>query len=188
MARIEYRNDVTRATEEMEGSDGRANVSSRVDGRAYYIARDQGQNYNMVFEHSAAADGQYSAYLQNTSTDKTLVVTHIGLNATNIARIKLWEVTGTATDGVSVVPKNTNLVSSNDAAAATALHDGGGTTIGGLSVSGAAIDDVQLSANGHEEFRLNDTLRLGQNDAIAIEMDTGTSTPLVFGLIAFFYE
>jgi len=187
MARIDYKNDRTRASEEAEGSDGRLNVSSRADNRAYYNSRDEGQCYTMTFDHTAAADGQYSFYLQNTSTDKTLVVSSVGVNATNIARLKLWQVTGTAADGVARAPKNTNLTSPNDAAA-TALHDGGGTPISGLTVSGDEVDDVQLSANTHEELRLSDRVRLGQNDAIALEMDTGTSTPGIFGVIFFYFE
>ena len=188
MARIEYKNDVTRSLEEAEGSDGRLNVSSRSDERAYYNSRDEGQTYTMTFDHASAADGQYSFYLQNTSTDKTLVVSSVGLNATNIARLKLWHVTGTAANGVARVPHNTNFASPNDAAASTALHDGGGTAISGLTTGGIEIDDIQISANGHDEFRLLDRLRLGQNDAIALEMDLGTSTPTIFGVIFFYYE
>ena len=188
MARIEFKNDVTRATEETEGSDGRLNVSSRVDGRAYYISRDQGQCYSMSFEHTTAGDGEYSFYLQNTSTDKELVVAIVDLNCTNISRFKLWEVTGTAANGAARVPKNTNLTSSNDAAASTALHDGGGTTISGLSTSGIELFDKQMEANTNLMVDVHDIVRLGQSDAIALEMDTGTSTPNVFGEVIFFYE
>lgn len=188
MARIEYRNDRTRAIEEAEGSDGRLNVSSRSDFRPYYNSRDEGQCYTMTFTHTAAANGEYSFYLQNTSTDKTLVVSSIGVNATNIAKLKLWEVTGTAANGVARTPKNTNFTSPNDAAANTALEDGGGTAISGLTTLGAEVDDIQLTQYGHDELRLSDRLRLGQNDAIALEMDTGTSTPEIFGVIFFYYE
>lgn len=188
MARIEFKNDMTRAIEEVEGSDGRFNVSSRSDPRPYYNSRDEGQSYTLTFDHATAGDGEYSFYLQNTSTTKVLVVSSIGLNATNIARFKLWEVTGTAGNGVSRTPKNTNLTSPNDAAAGTALHDGGGTAISGLTVAGAEIDDISVVANGHEEMRLSDRVRIGQNDAIALEMDTGTSTPTAFGVVFFYYE
>ena len=187
MARIEFKNDISRALEEAEGSDGRMNVSSRSDERAYYNSRDEGQCYSITFEHSASGDGQYSLYLQNTSTVKTLVVSSVGVNADNIARIKLWSVTGTAGDGVAVIPKNLNLASPNDAAV-TCLNDGGGTPISGLTVSGVAIDDIRMSADGHRELRIGDRLRLGQNDAIAIEMDTGTSSPLVHGVAFFYFE
>ena len=101
MAYIEFKNDRTRALEQLEGSDGRINVSARSDSRAYYISRDNGQAYSMTFNHPAAADGQYSFYMQNTATDKTLVIAHIGLNADNIARFKLWAVEGTVANGTS---------------------------------------------------------------------------------------
>ena len=188
MARIEVRNDVTRALEEVEGSDGRMNVSARADNRAYYNSRDEGQCYSMTYDHPTAADDEYSFYLQNTSTDKTLVITSVGVNVTNIARLKLWLVTGTAGDGVARIPRNLNDSSPNDAAASTALHDGGGTTISSLVVSGIKIDNIQLAANGHDEFHLDDRVRLGQNDAIAMEVHLATSTPTVFGTIFFYYE
>jgi hypothetical protein len=187
MARLEYKNDRTRALEEAEGSDGRLNVSSRSDDRSYYNSRDEGQTYSMTFEHPAAADGQYSFYLQNTSTSKALVIASIECNSDNIARLKLWQVTGTAANGVSLIPHNLNFSSSNDALV-TALHDGGGTAISGLTAAGIAIDQVSVAANGHENMQLKDRLRLGQNDAVALEMDTGTSTPLIFGVIFFYFE
>ena len=188
MARIEFKNDKTRALEEAEGSDGRMNVSARSDERAYYNSRDVGQCYTMTFNHPSAADGQYSFYLQNTSTDLTLVISSIGINSTNIARLKLWAVTGTAANGVARVPHNLNETSPNDAAASTALHDGGGTAISGLTTESIELDDIQLTANAHDEFRLSDRIRMGQNDALALEMDLGTSTPTIFGVIFFYYE
>ena len=108
MARIEFKNDVTRALEEMEGSSGRANVSARTDGRRYYVSRDEGQAYAMTFEHATAGDGEYSFYLQNTSPTRRLVVSSVGVNAVNIARFKLWYVTGTAANGVARIPVNLN--------------------------------------------------------------------------------
>ncbi len=188
MARIEFKNDRTRATEETEGSDGRLNVSSRSDSRPYYNSRDEGQCYTMTFNHPSAGDGEFSFYLQNTSVNQTLVVSSIGINADDIARFKLWFVTGTATNGVSRVPMNLNRTSPNDAAASTALHDGAGTAMDGFAVSGQEIDDIQLIKNGHAELRLTDRIRLGQNDAISLEMQLGTTTPDVFGVVFFYYE
>mgnify|MGYP003675253912 FL=1 len=85
-----------------------------------------------------------------------------------------------------LIPHNLNQSSSNDAEV-TALHDGGGTAISGLTTSGIQFDDISLSANTRRELRLEDSLLLGQNDAIALEMDTG-STPLVTGVVYFFME
>ena len=44
-----------------------------------------------------------------------------------------------------------------------------------------------LGAYGHEEFRLDDTIRLGQNDAIAIEYEAGT-TGDVAGVVFMYFE
>jgi len=37
-------------------------------------------------------------------------------------------------------------------------------------------------------LRLTDRLRLGQNDAVALEMDTTATTSNIFGVIFFYYE
>ena len=68
------------------------------------------------------------------------------------------------------------------------MHDGGGTAISGLTPESIELDDIQLTANAHDEFRLSDRIRMGQNDALALEMDLGTSTPTIFGVIFFYYE
>ena len=70
----------------------------------------------------------------------------------------------------------------------TALHDGSGTPISGLTTSGIQLDDIRMGANDHRELRLSDALHLGQNDAIALELDTATSTPLVHGVVFFYME
>ena len=111
MARVDFKDEVTGGDSQAEGSDNRLNVSARSDSRIYYNARDEGQCYTLVFDHPSAAAGQYSAYLKNTSTDKTLVVSHVGLNADDLAKFKLWFVTGTAANGVANIPANTNKVS-----------------------------------------------------------------------------
>jgi hypothetical protein len=57
------------------------------------------------------------------------------------------------------------------------------TGITGLTTDGL-IDFVYVPATGHEEFRLDDRLRLGQNDAIAVEYDEGTAgdmSGVIFG-------
>jgi len=186
MTTLSYPNDVTGSIQITHGSDGRLNVSSRTDGRGYYISRDQGQAYSLTFEHLSAADGEYSFYIQNTSTDKDMVIHAAGLNSVAAARLKLWEVTGTAVGAGDVVPHNSNLSSSNDAVGVFKIDTGG--AISGLTTAGIAIDDVQIGANGHEELRLQDRLRLGQNDAIALEMDTTASSSNVYGVVFFFYE
>ena len=184
---IGFENDVTGAQSRAKGSDGRLNVSSRSDSRGYYVSRDAEQSYSMVFEHTASANGQYSFYVKNTSTTSDFVISAVGVNSDLGANCKLWFVTGTAGDGVTCTPVNTNKSSAKDAEL-TCLHDGGGTTISGLSTAGV-IDYVKVGVDGHEELRLDDRVRLGQNDAIALEVDAVTSgTPLVFGVMFGYFD
>lgn len=186
MARIEYKNDTTRALEEAEGSAGRMNVDSRSGGIPYHNSKHQGQTYAMTFEHLAGASGEYSCYIKNTSTTKTLVVESVGLNSTALTRLKLEVVTGTAAGAGDIIPRNTNLESANDAVGIFKEDTGGAIT--GITDFGRPLDYVQCSAGGHEEMRLHERLRLGQNDAIAIELDNTATTSDVFGVVFFHYE
>ena len=53
---------------------------------------------------------------------------------------------------------------------------------------GAEFDHVNCLAGGHEEFRFQDQLRLGQNQAIGLRMDNGTAASQIFGVIYFYFE
>lgn len=117
-----------RASVSLSGGKGRQDTSSRSDPRGYYNSRDDEEAYSIAWFHPAAANGQYSFYLQNTSTIKTLVISSIGLNADDLAKFKLWFVKGVVANGTSITPVNLNKHASNDAAASTALEDGGGTS------------------------------------------------------------
>lgn len=185
MARIEYLNDVTGSLQEARGSDNRLNVSSRADSRSYYNSRDEGRTFALVFDHQTAAAAEESVYWQNTSTTRTLVISSIGLNCVQNARIKLKFVTGTATGGTAVTPVNMNKQSSN-AAEATARVGAAADAIGNLTDAGD-IDFAWVFTNGHEEMRLGDRVRLGQNDAIALEYVEGTSGDFA-GVIFGYYE
>lgn len=184
---IQFTSDSTGGIEKAQGSDGRFNVSSRSDTRAYYNSRDQGQAYSGVYEMTDASAGEFVAYMQNTSTTgKTFVVESIGINSEEASRVKLWYVIGTPTAGTAASSVNLNKSSSNSATG-IAL-EGGATPTGitGLTEDGL-IDFVYVQSGGHEEFRLRERLRLGQNDAIAIEYDTGT-TGDVGGVIFGYFE
>ena len=185
MARIEYKNDGTRALEEAEGSAGRLNVSSRSDSRAYYNSRDEKQTYSVCYDHQGAVAGELSLYIENTSATKELVIAAIGTNAAENARIKLWFVSGTAAGGSVLTPTNLNKGSSNDADSIVRVGNSGDAITGLTTIS--CIDFAAVQSMGHEEFRLGDTVRLGQNDAIAIEYDEGVTGDL-FGVSFMFFE
>jgi len=184
---IEIQNDVTRAKEDVEGSDGRMNVSSRQDSRMYYNSRDRKQAYSFVYNFDLAENNEVAAYLQNTSSDgKEIVIEHIGVNSDSAIRIEADFVTGTAAGGTTVTPTNLNRTSSN-AANASAMEGGSASTgVTGLTVA-AKIDRTSVAADGHQEFELKDSVRLGQNDAIAITVIEGTTAD-TFGVIYFYFE
>ena len=191
MSKIDFENDRTGAQEETKGSDHRLNVSSRVDGRGYYIARDQGRSFTLTFEHIAAAAGEYSMYWRNDDNDRELVISSIGVNTAEAARLKLFFVTTDAADptgGAEITPRNTSQTARPVASAvATSWQGTSGSGITGITADGAAIDQLNCTAAGHEEFRLLDRIRLGPGDAVAMEYDTGT-TGLVFGVVFGYYE
>jgi len=184
--RIEVKSDKTGSNEEVEGSDNRFNVSSRSDSRGYYNSRDEGLAFSFPFDFQSATAGEYGAYIKNTHTTKTLVVGSIGVNSVEASRMKLSVVSGTAAAGTTVTPANLN-VSSPNAAQATAMEGNSAATgITGLTEV-TLLDFLYCTATGHEEFRLGDRLRLGQNDAVALEYDEGTTGDMS-GVIFFFYE
>jgi len=184
--KIDFKNDNTRAMEEMEGSDGRANVSSRADSRGYYNSRDQGLCFSLPYAHTSSEAGEFVAYWKNTSQTKALIISSAGINADNLSKFKLHYVTGTAAGGTSATPTNLSSTAPH-AAEATAMVGGSAATgITGLTSTGV-IDCARAGAGGHEEFRLGDRLRLGQNAAIAIEYDAGTAGD-TDGVIFGYYE
>jgi len=154
MARIEFKNDSTRALEESEGSDGRLNVDARSGSLPYHISKHKGQAYAFVFEHLAGVTLEKCMYMQNTSTSKTLVVETITINATALTRFHLDVVVGTAAGAGDVVPRNVNLASANDAVGVFKQDTGGAIT--GTTVSGEPIDYLQVAADGRQEMNLSE--------------------------------
>ena len=187
MPEIQFTSDSTGALEKMQGSDGRANVSSRSDSRAYYNSRDKGQTYSMVFDFQDAAAGEYGFYSKNTSTTgQTLVIDEINLCAVQNARIKLWYVTGTAASGTLITPTNLNSSSGNSATATVMEGASAATGITGLTTAGL-IDFVYVSANDTKSMGLRERLRIAPGDAIAIEYDEGTTGDMS-GVVFGYYE
>ena len=186
MAEIDYRSDKTRAHEKAEGSDGRLNVSSRADSRAYYNSRDEGQTYSFGFTFTAAEAGEFAAYFKNTSATLTFVPTEIVVGADVAGKVKLCFVSGTAAAGTTVTPTNDNRVSSNAASAIAMEGNSAATGITGLT-SDALIETILYPASSSHSMAVSDSVRLGQNDAIAIEYDAG-GTATIAGTILGFYE
>lgn len=193
MARIEFINDENNAQGEVQGSDARLNVSSRSDSRAYYNSRDKSESYSVVFDDANADAGDYILYIKNTKTDgKELVVRSAGVNCEAAgSSFKLSMVTGTPSGGATLTPANLNQAGQAKSATTEVYGpaDSSSTPMTGLTED-KTIDHAGISgAWGHEEFRLGDTLRLGQDQACAIELDSTTAADVrAFGVVFFFFE
>lgn len=173
-------NDVTRALEEVEGSDGRMNVSSRSDSRSYYVSRDNGQVYTFNSEFDAVS-GQEVIYIKNTSSTKKLFISQIILGAGSEADWEVFEVTSGTAAGTSVTPKNLNLSSSNDAASTVF----GNAQVTG-SLSGDTISHIISSSATSVRLSYGDALILGQNDDISITYSSSASSEVEVTVQGFF--
>jgi len=181
---IQYTSDKTGSVEKSQGSDNRLNVSSRQDSRRYYNSRDESEAFSLVWDDTDSAAGDHIVYWKNTdTTGRELVFSSVGLNSANACSFKLHVVTGTAV-GTSITPACLNRASPKSAQAVTV--EAAGTAITGLTEQ-VEIDHAACTAGGHEEFRLDDSLRLGQDEAIAIEYEQGT-TGRTWGVIFAYYE
>lgn len=195
MADITFIDEITKADSRAGGSDKRVNVSSRSDGRGYYNSRDESQSFSMVFDDAGATAGDYVAYLKNTKTDGLqLVVRSIGVNCIAAGSIfKLHTVADTVSPGAgtSVTPVNLNQAGQAKTATvdAQAPTDSNSTPMT-ISATVDEVDEVGVPTTyGHGEFRLNDQLRLGQDQAIAIELEAAATTNVrTWGVIFFYFE
>lgn len=182
---MQYTSDKTKSLEKAQGSDNRLNVSSRQDSRSYYNSRDQSQAFSLIWDDSSSAAGDFIVYWKNTdTTGKVLVIDSAGLNSIENATFKLHIVTGTAASGTLISPVCLNQ-SAPKTAQAVAM-EAAGTAITGLTIV-KTFDHVMCSANSHEEMRLDDRLRIGQDQAIAVEYQQGT-TGQTLGVIFGYYE
>jgi len=168
--RIQFQNDVTRAFEEVQGSDGRLNVSSRADSRMFYVSRDNKQAYILRIEDDDAVAADLVASLRNDSKDKQLFITDIHFNSEQDATFKIAFGDSTTPTGTAVTPVNLNKGSSNDADV-TALGNG---AVGGVTAS-TFFATVRMGSSSLEEWGSQDALILGQNDSIVVEYDTGAT-------------
>jgi hypothetical protein len=184
---IQFTSDSTGSLEKARGSDSRFNVSSRQDSRSYYNSRDKSQAFSLVWDDASSAAGDYIVYWKNTdTTGKHFVVDSVGVNSISRADFCLMEVTGTATGGVASPPVCLNRASPRVAQSTARTADT--SPILGLT-SGVIIDHVSVTAGGHEEFRLHDRLRIGQDSAIALKCHTTDTSPTrSWGVVFGFYE
>jgi len=151
----------------------RLDVSARAASREYYESRDQGQVYSVISVDATAVANEESMYLQNISTSKDMIIDTIVISTDTASLWRVKFVTGTAAGSSALTPVNLNKASSNDADA-VARGDG---AITGLTDAGDLML-VRIGAAGHDELNFSEALRLGQNDAIAIECETNAAVEI----------
>ena len=181
----QFTSDKTGGLEKMRGSDGRANVSSRQDSRGYYNSRDESEAFSLAWDDASSAAGDFIIYWKNTdTTGRQLVIRWVNVNSELASSFKLHVVTGTAAAGSTITPFCLNRASPKTAAA-TAM-EAAGTPITGLSSSGV-VSHASVGVDGREQMNLDDMLRIGQDGAIAVEFEQG-STSRTWGVIFGYYE
>ncbi len=167
---------------EVHGSDTRLNTTSRSSSREYYASRDKGQAYTLFIEDDDAVAGDLVAYLRNNSKTQDLVVHEIVCSSENAATWKVAYGDSTTATGTGVTPVNENKTSSNDADA-TGVGNGAVGAVAAATFFGGRRN----AANTTISFDYKDSLRLGQNDNIVVEYDTGSTGDLEIE-IHFYFE
>lgn len=154
-----------------EGTDGRADTSSRVASRRFYISRDKASLYSWKCRYTASGN-DYIFYLKNTSTTEKLYIEQIFASSDAKCDFDVKFVTGTA---VSVTPVTGTNWNGNNARAipATALNSG----VTGLTDAGDIID-IDVDANQREMYDFDGSLILGEGDAIAVQVDAAATVHL----------
>lgn len=160
----------------------RGNVSAKTGRRKFYVSRDDGRVFNAVYDPINAAAGDYTAYLKNTSTSRNLYISVIEFHSAEATAWRIWSVTGTAASGETVTPSNLNL-SSNLPSESIAMA--GNTPITGLTTV-AQIGTHRSPALGDSEMDFEGALILGPSDAIAIELESGTTGDVSHDLFFWF--
>jgi len=190
MTKLQAESRVTGSNEDIKSSDNRLDVTSRSDGRGYYNSRDESESYVLLFNDANCTTADKIVHLQNKKTDgKHLVIRSIGINSDSASSWDIVTVTGTADTGaVAATPVNLNFAGVTKAATVTAntVVDSDTSPMGGLTVVDE-FDHVNVVAGGHEEFRFQDQVRLGEDQAIAVRCKSGTGVS-GFGVIFFYFE
>jgi len=156
---------------EVGGTDGRLDVSARSSARSFYNSRDDGQTYSFVSEVTASNNTEHILYIKNTdNTGRALFIDRVDYGAEAPSTWHFLFVTGDAAGGSSGTPVNLNKISSNSAAATVRING----QITGLTADGL-IHSSRHGAFEHNEEIFSDTIILGQNDAIAVLIASGSS-------------
>ena len=101
-----------------------------------------------------------------------MFVSEIEFHSVENTKWKIWSVTGTAAGGTANTPSEMNL-GKNIPAPVTAMDNSGGAITGLTTVK--QLGSHRNTALGDSGMDFAGVLILGPGDAVAIEMDTGTT-------------
>ena len=139
-----------------------------------------GQAYIWNSFDAAAAVGEYTIYVKNTSTTGNLIIKEATISPGVAMTMKFSTVTGTAA-GTAITGYNLNRNSGNDASA---------VAFGDAAVTGLTEDQVvqvvMIPALETRHIDFHDAFILGQNDAIAIECDVNAGGLVYLQIVGYF--
>jgi hypothetical protein len=189
--KIQYSDDQGRGLAEVQGSDGRLNVSSRSDARSYYNSRDAHLTFAVPFAVTLMDTDEDFVAWRNASDDKELVISHAMISVFEPVDIK-WHVgTGIPAAGTVIVPVNLNQGSGRSAPTDGSVSVMMGTTttpLTGLTSSGVVAHHGILAIQESVVSEFHDEIRLGQNDTFFGELEDASVPGYVRGTLYGYYE
>lgn len=188
---IRYSDDQGRGLDNVRGSDGRLNVSSRSDARSYYNSRDAHLTFSVPFAVTLMGTDEDFVAWRNASDDKELVISHAMISVFEPVDVK-WHVgTGVPAAGTTIVPVNLNQGSSRSAPVDGNESVMMGTTttpLTGLTSSGVVAHQGILAIQESVWIDFHDEIRLGQNDTFFGELEDASTDGYVRGTLYGYYE
>lgn len=147
----------------------RLDVSARTASREYYESRDEGNVYSITMTDAGGQTTEDLIYLKNTSTTHDIVIDDIFIGSLAVSEWVLKFVTNTsAVTGTSITAVNLNKASSKSASVEAR---GGAAGVANL-VDAGNISILRVGVGITSDFKFGEALRLGQDDAIALELTT----------------
>ncbi len=170
-----------RSNQPADVKDERLDVSARAAPRAFFASRDHGRAFAWTSTIDAQT-GEETAYLQNTSPTRILVIDKILFSGLLAGVHAVAIQTGGTAAGTVMPGRNLNLGNTNTAEA---------TAFGDALVTGSVVGDIIGYAyhgpTGMAELNYNDSLILGQDDAIFLTVIVAVDG-LVYQTIEGHYE
>jgi len=153
----------------------RLDVSARSASRQYYESRDQEQVFVATSVDATAVANEETMYIKNTSTSKDMVISEVIISTDTDSLWRVKSVTGTAAGSSALVPINLNRASSKSA---SATIRGDGAITGLTDVTDGTVALFRAPANNTHHHDFHEALRLGQDDALAVECETNAAVEI----------